>query len=338
MILIFQRALACMAPLFLFVACSTDFSLEAEGRDIPIIYGSLSIADTAHYVRVERAFLEAGADARAIAQNPDAIYYSTEGASVRLHNLRTGAMVVLERVDGTAEGLSRQEGPFARQPNILYKADPAALRLQGGDEVRISVERPGATSPAVAQTTMLGALVPIETRPTDPARIADYQRDLIISWTAGPEARVFDIRLVFHYREFFTNDPSRVEERQLSWDLVKGLIRPDENQLVSYSISNEQFFQFLGTAIAPQPDVVRVLDGFDIIIAGAGEEVADYLQIANANFGLTGSQQIPVYTNVDEGRGIFTSRFVARRNDIDLDNTGLDTLRRGRYTRNLSFQ
>lgn len=324
-------------PLLLVTACSTDFALEAEGRDIPVIYGSLSIADTAHYVRVERAFLQAGGDARAIAQLADSIYYGPGGAMVRLENLRSGASATLLRVDGNAEGLVREEGPFAQSPNILYKVPAARLGLRGGDAVRIYVERPGGAT-AVAETTMLGALTPIETRPTDPARIADYSRDLIISWQAGPEARVFDIRLIFHYREFFTDEPGRVERRQVSWNLVSGLLRPDDNQLVSYSVSNEQFFQFLGRAIQPQPGVVRVLDGFDILIAGAGEEVADYLQIANANFGLTGSQAIPVYTNVDEGRGIFTSRYLVRREDIDLDNNGLDTLRRGRYTRELNFQ
>jgi hypothetical protein len=63
-------------PLFIFcAACSTDFELEAEWRDIPIVYGLLSFTDTAHYVRVEKAFLPEGGDARDVAQIADSLYY-----------------------------------------------------------------------------------------------------------------------------------------------------------------------------------------------------------------------------------------------------------------------
>ena len=56
-------------------ACSTEVNLEAEWKDIPIVYGFLNIQDTAHYVRVQKAFLEPGGDALEIAQNSDSIYY-----------------------------------------------------------------------------------------------------------------------------------------------------------------------------------------------------------------------------------------------------------------------
>ena len=56
-----------------FSACTTDFQLEGEWKDIPVVYGFISVTDTAHYVRVEKAFLEPGGDANQIAPEADAI-------------------------------------------------------------------------------------------------------------------------------------------------------------------------------------------------------------------------------------------------------------------------
>ena len=68
----------------MFSACETDFQLEGEWKDIPVVYAFLSEQDTAYYVRVEKAFLEPGGDATEIAQIPDSIYYKEEQISVSL--------------------------------------------------------------------------------------------------------------------------------------------------------------------------------------------------------------------------------------------------------------
>ena len=52
-----------------FSSCETDVVLEGEWKDIPVVYAFLSIQDTAHYVRVEKAFLQPGGDANATTGN-----------------------------------------------------------------------------------------------------------------------------------------------------------------------------------------------------------------------------------------------------------------------------
>nr|HQU58973.1 hypothetical protein [Saprospiraceae bacterium] len=66
-------------------ACSTDFELEAAWKDIPVVYSFISVQDTAHYVRIEKAFLEPGGNAIEIAKIADSIYYSN--ISVELEKL-----------------------------------------------------------------------------------------------------------------------------------------------------------------------------------------------------------------------------------------------------------
>lgn len=319
-------------------SCSDEFTLEAPWKDIPVVYGYPSIQDEVVYIRIEKAFLQSGGDATEIARLADSLYYGPDQITASLVNLSNGKSAVLERINAESVGLDRQDGIFADSPNILYRAFAGDLDLRGGNRVRLVIERQGNLPPAVAETTLLGKIEPRESRPSDPARIAEYGRPLNISWSAGEEASVFDVRLIMHLREFFPDDPSLNRERTLEWVVARAFTPTDNNSLKTLTVLNEEFFQFLGSNLEERDDVIRVFDGFDIQVAGGGAELAEFLRIANANIGLTSSQQVPVYTNIEEGRGIFTSRYVALREAVNLDNVSLDTLRQGIYTRNLNFQ
>jgi hypothetical protein len=51
-----QLVLLLLIPLA-FTSCETDFELNAEWKDITIVYGILNQNDTAHYIRIQKAFL-----------------------------------------------------------------------------------------------------------------------------------------------------------------------------------------------------------------------------------------------------------------------------------------
>ena len=103
-------------------------------------------------------------------------------------------------------------------------------------------------------------------------------------------------------------------------------------------VFGEEFYRFLGSAIPETPAMLRQFVGFDLIVTAGGQEMVDFLQIARANTGITSSQVIPVYSNLSEGRGIFSSRAVLERTGLILNSTSMDSLRDGRFTRQLNFQ
>ena len=55
---------------FLLTACSNDLEVAAPWKDIPVVWGMISRSDTAHYVRVEKAFLDPAVPAGTIAISP----------------------------------------------------------------------------------------------------------------------------------------------------------------------------------------------------------------------------------------------------------------------------
>ncbi len=326
-------------PLFFFcAACSTDFELEAEWRDIPIVYGFLSFNDTAHYVRVEKAFLPEGGDARDVAQIADSLYYG-DNVSVQLQNLKTGNTVTLQKVDGALEGYPREGGPFATTPNYLYKVKAGPAGISPGDGMKLIINRGDDLPEVTAETKMLEAITPLPNGPVTPIRFGDYSRITTVRWTAGPTAKIFDLRLILHYREANAANPQVLVPKQLEWILTQELERPNPNgEQQTYAINNEALYIFLKNNISIDPNAIRVFDYVDVQIAGAGQELVDLLGILRINGGITSSQSIPKYTNISEGLGIFTSRVTTLRPNLTLDGVALDTLRLGIHTKNLNFQ
>ena len=244
-------------------SCSTDFELEAEWKDIPIVYGFLSTQDTAHYLRVEKAFLEPGGNALQIAQVADSLYYDP-AVTIFLEKVVTGDRVELERVDGNLEGYPRLNGPFASAPNILYKVGKEAIQLKAEEEIRMVIERGDNKQPVTAQTTVIGDVQLLENLPREPLNFGGYNAELRIGWEVSPAARLFDLRLIIHYRESDPAQPSHLIPKELEFVLSRSIEREDESIRVNYFLRSGDFFQFLGVSLSVLDAGYRLFDSIDI--------------------------------------------------------------------------
>jgi hypothetical protein len=318
-------------------ACSTDFEIERGGQDIPIVYGLLDIRDTAHYIRVERAFLTGGSNAADIAQNIDSLYYPAS-VSVRLEKVSSGQQYELARVDGNAEGYPRQAGPFATAPNILYKIRAEELNLQGDETIRLIIDRGGNLPPVTAETTVLSSIELVDNLPADPLSLGNYLSTRRIAWRTESDAEIFDLRMIMHIREPRPDQPNVLEDHTLEWVLSRSFEREDDGLQVNYTFLVEEFYQFINGSLEPLPAGRREFVDLDIQVTGGGPEFADLLTISQANVGITsGSDEIPIYTNLSEGRGIFASRTSDQRSGLTLSSVSLDSLQNGIYTKDLGF-
>jgi hypothetical protein len=318
------------------LSCSTEIDLEAPAADIPVVYGLISKQDTAHYLRIEKAFRTDGADAAAIAQNTAALYY--DNLLVRLEKQPGGQSFEMVRVDGNREGYPRQEGPFAKAPNYLYKIPARAINLRGGERLLLRIDRGNGMPVVTATTEVLGDLSPREISPPNPVSMG-YDRQVAFGWSAPPAATVFDLRLIVRYRENSVQSPNTFVPKMAEWTVSKEILRDDPAaERITYQIEGIAFYRFLAAAITPNPALRRIFDGLDIVITGGGREFYEYLKVARANTGLTSSQLTPFYSNLSEGRGIFASRTSAVRTGLQLSSESMDSLRRGSITKNLNFQ
>jgi hypothetical protein len=320
---------------FFLTSCDQDIDLTADWKDIPIVYGLLNAGDTAHYVRVEKAFQDQNGSAFLAALEPDSIYYAN--ATVRLLNLTTGKQANLTRVDGAAEGYPRDAGEFAQMPNYLYKVRQTDFPIEGGDQVRFILERGDQLPPVTSECTILSDLLP--QGGLAPGSKLDFPttRDVTFRWRAGDEARIFDLSLIFKYDEKLTGDPE-VRSYELEWPMAKSVKRTDSSPTVSTKVFGLQLYTFIAEQIEARPDAIRVFTGVDLVIKGGGAAIEEYIAIALANTGITGAQEIPVFSNLSEGRGIFSSTVRTVIPGLLLTNDSETFLKTSDITKDLNFQ
>lgn len=318
---------------WLLSACETELDLEVAGPPQPIIYGLLSATDTAHYVRVERTFRSADEPAIIGATRPDSLYF--ENIQVFLEKTSSGQRFMLDPVNGAAEGYPRVEGPFVTDPNRLYTITADAIDLDPGDQVTLLVDRGPDLPETTATTTLLEPLQVRTNSPFTPVNMA-YERRINFAWGHGPQAATFQVRLHFRIREEPIGGPARL--RTLEWLLAEDLRSDLGNERSAVTITGEQFYQFLASELPEEPGTRRFFEDFSLEVVAGGAELAEALDLAQANLGLTAAQFVPRFSNIEGGQGVFSSRAFLRRDGLRLSPASLDSLRDGRITASLNFQ
>ena len=89
-------------------------------------------------------------------------------------------------------------------------------------------------------------------------------------------------------------------------------------------LEGEKFFNFLRAEIDTSSTKIRHFDGIDLMMTVGTTDLETYI---NVNRPITGIvQQRPQFTNINNGIGIFSSRFTHVRSDVILNKDTKDYL------------
>jgi len=317
-----------------FHSCSNDFDLIVPGKNIPVVYGLLNLQDQAHYLRVEKAFVDPNTSALEIAQNPDSLFY--QNVTVQLKRLSDDALFNLTRIDGNTEGLPKEDGIFATAPNYLYKIDSATIKLKAGEKIGLIINRGDELPVVTAETTIVPNMEARKPKAGQNIGFTNGSSERIF-WTAPAEARIFDVQFLIKYDEFPANDPNQLESKTLTWLLAKGLRNEGLDRVTLEIQDGLEFYSFLSKNIPVNTNLKRIFRGMEFIVTAGGTEIEQFINIGQANTGITGSQEIPTFTNLSEGRGIFSSRNILREKGVQITSMTRDSLRNGFLTKDLNF-
>jgi len=333
------RAIIPIALIAIFsLSCSNELNLVAEWKDIPIVYGKISISDPVHYLRIEKAFLDPETDALEIAKISDSIYY--DNLTVEIERLSDNQVFQLERVDGNQEGYIRDDGIFATEPNYLYKIRANQMPLEGGESIRLMLNRGDNLPIVTATTTVLPQMEYLSNRP--PGLINKWNKETPVRVQVKPnsdDTQIFDLTIVFKYDERTAENPNEIVQQEVVWLAEKNRARIDEEKVtLEFSVNSDEFFQYIGDNIEKSASTLRRFLELEFITSGGGQEIKDFVSLTLSNSGVTSSQDPPVYTNLSEGFGIFTSTGTAKVTGILFGSTARDSLINGRFTKDLNFQ
>ncbi|MFZ1560336.1 MAG: hypothetical protein WAT37_10455 [Saprospiraceae bacterium] len=313
-----------------FLSCSNDFELTEGAVDTPIVYGMISVGDTATYIRVERAFVDENTSALVLSKDPAQLYYND--ITVKIRHIKTSKDYTLKRVDGNLEGYQRDAGAFADAPNYLYKIKKSELNLIGKDQYKLIVSRNDGSVLTEATTTAIAPYANEDITNPGPTALLSFVNNLDykLRWFGDAAAVIHDVRFIFYFKE---EKGGQITDKSLSWTVIKN---HDKNE---YTFKGRAFYEFMQGALEKNPTTKRYFQNASIEVVSGAKEIKDYISIGQANLGITSSGEIPVYTNLsNDGQGIFSSKTGFIRSDIGLANVTLDSLRNGVITKSLNFQ
>ncbi|HXS35699.1 MAG TPA: hypothetical protein VN721_03300 [Flavipsychrobacter sp.] len=308
-------------------SCSTKFNIAAPYKNITVIYGLMDETDTAHYIRIEKAFLDQNKSAVVMAQNPDSSFYPESQLDVKMELIDPSGTIdsiySLSRVDLNNEGYPKQTGAFFNSPNYAYKF-PNTLNQTLTYRLVVNNKATGQVDSADAP------IIPNDLANNFQVNFFQFVNNKLDFTTTGPydnfnfagtlppNAKIIQLLLRFHYvdKDAITGATT---PRQVDW--YQG-ITPFSGPGFQFQILNASFYSFLRSAIGPPPssNIQRLMDSCEIFVYAGSNDLYNYQIISQAQGGLTANDIKPNYTNIKGPNvlGLFTSRtFVSQKFQID---------------------
>lgn len=319
---------------FLFTTCSTELDILDDWKETMVVYGLLDPSIDTQYVRIEKAFL--GPDnALSMAQNYDSINYPG-GLNVYLSKFNSSGVLVAAYPMNFDTSRNKDAGIFASPRQVLYSIPTAAIApMDPTYTYRIDISHGNIS---VNATT---SLVPnfIITRPFPGSidlRKMTPNTMVSVQWNGSANARIYQVAARFYYRE---RDLSNNITNKVTPDwLIRTVKTTASNAASPQSIDFDpnSFYQYLSNILVNDPNVTaREADSLKFVVYAGGEELATYMEVNAPSTSLV--QEKPVYTNINNGLGLFSARFEKVTNPYLLTPFTKDTLAKGRYSCHLQF-
>jgi len=289
--------------------CSTDFDMYSEYEDVTIVYGLLDISDDTSWVKITKAFTGPG-NALLIAQNPDSSNFPYK-LDVTLNGVKNGADLTPIQLDtimihnkDLTDTVINNDGdtlflnPFYSPDQLMYFTTEI---FDEDAEYTLNIKKDDET--ITANTGLVGNFSIIKPN----SRFA-FSQDLdgVIEWYSAKNGIEHEVTLSFYYLEYLSGYPDTIR-KSFSWNVGSKKAKDESgSDKLELTYSGARFYSLLVNEVEPIPNVERWADSVYITIAAGSQELTTYLDINSGAGSLL--EEIPQYTNISGGSGIFASR------------------------------
>jgi hypothetical protein len=322
---------------FSFLSCSTEFDINAEKQDITVVYGLLSQNDSIQYVKITKAFL-GDQSAYELAQDPSLSSYGDD-LSV------TGSEIINGNVSRTFNLqktiiTNKDTGIFYAPNQEVYKFTPVPL-LNGTATYRIDITNSVTGKKTTATTNMVKdfSVQKPAYNPDNPQLGLVNQTGAYgiydAQWRSARNGRVYEPFFRFHFKEVNKVTLDTVE-KHVDWllsSIKSEKLDGGEDMVVSYN--SESFYKNVQSKVPVDPGVDRVIGMVDFVVSVGGDDLSIYIDLNKPTTSII--QERPAYTNVTNGIGIFSCRYL-KKYSFRLSQYSVDKLLHGEYTSQLGFK
>lgn len=332
----------------LFSACSTELDVNADWEEKTIVYSIIKKENTAHYIRIHKAYLDAERGALEVAPIKDSLYYSNLDVRIVIEKPNnTTDTLVCEQVDTNALG----GGIFAYPDQVLYRFYTTNT-MDSTDVYRLLITTPNGSrvessfSPVGGFGSRAAEQSIFPPRPYNPVIFTGLNwssnSPFLVSFRGPRNARSWDLTLRIVYNEWPTNGSINDSVRKvLDWPLVRRAIlnpvnrsTPSSGQSIEQRIAGRDLFAFMAANIPVDPNLSRRMRGVSFHLSFTDEPLTNFLTLNTSSQSAIDVR--PEYTNITNGLGIFgTSYELPPRTDNPYDAFSYRQVEGGRGTDSL---
>ena len=306
-----------ISSLLLITRCSTDFDMYADYKDITIVYSMADISSDTTWVKITKAYTGPG-NALLMAQNPDSSNYPYK-LDVTLVGKKNGNNldpIILDTITihnkPITDTIINDDGdttiinPFYSPDQLVYYG---VDELDRDAEYTLNINKNDGV--LTASTNLVNSFsiskpvnrIAFSDNPTSP--------DGRIEWHSTKYGIRYEVSLRFNYSELSPGQNDTLH-KHVDWFLgVVNAKSGNGDEELEETYNGQEFYNILESELEQIPNVERWADDVDITIACGSQVLATYLDINSGTGSLL--DEVPVYSNISGGSGIFASRYTVAK-------------------------
>lgn len=299
----------------LFSSCETDFNVNADWKEVTVVYGLLDQNEDKQYIRINKAFL-GNENAYVMASVADSINYNPDNLEVKIERVSASGNV-LETKILTDTIMFKEDGLFSVEENIIYVFDTDNF-LNEEKEYKLTITNLVSGNIISSQTKLIHDLTLMSSFNNPAYKMGFYSQigdfsNTTIEWTHSKNAAIYQMTLFVNYTEYSTDTIVKTVQK------VYPIIEYDGNPNMSQQITGEEFFNLLAYNIPSSTTVNRRINNLDILFSVGTADLNTYINLNEPPTGIV--QERDLFTNIDGGIGLFTARYNKMQENIFLTTT-----------------
>ena len=327
-------------PLFLLLvpalfSCDKTLNVNAEWKDVTVVYCLLDQTKDTTYIKITKAFLGEG-DALMFSKIPDSSNYPDK-LEVRLDEYTVNTVKDTTFIKSypcdTVTIHNKQAGDsiFYFPDQLMYYT---TAKLNADYVYKLYVKNKQTGKEVTSQTGLLHDFEIVR-----PQVIASFPpgQSFEVKWTPAKNGKRYQLVIRFYYQEALISNPDSLYMKSMDWKVFDNVKPIDISSTQPFDLyyPGDAFYSIVGSQIAPNPLVTRAAHHCDFIFTVGATELDTYMEVTEPSLSLV--QERPAYTNIINGIGLFSARYMKSTDSLGISQLTKNELKVNSHTSNLGF-
>lgn len=284
-----------------FSSCETDFEVNAEWKEVTVVYGLLDKSADEQFIKINKAYLGDG-NALQMAGIADSVNFLPEDLLVKIYRIKYGDTLQSIVLDTTL--VAKDDGLFSTENNIIYTFNSSELVLNKDSRYALSIENLKTGNLVTSNTDLITKFDFVNFNPSykfgfyNPAQ-SDSAKYLSkrLEWSKSEFGQIYQLDVRFNYLE-------NGAVKSLLWSQP---LEKFDGRNMALRLEGDELFTFLRNNLVDDGSKVRQFLNIDLVMTIGTEDLETYINVNKPIQGIV--QERPQFSNINNGIGLYSSRF-----------------------------